>query len=147
MSGARHCTEQALRLKAATEAYGGITATCLGIRASGGVLQGFSPGVDMRSGLERAFARLAISLSKLGEHRQVVELLTPLADEAVVGPVKATTPWLIYFGVGECASLLGEKDRALQRWREGTHGAEGEATFHRPKYCPSTVRGQTVHRG
>ena len=28
--------------------------------------------------------------------------------------------------MGNAHHALGEKDRALQRWREGTHGAEGE---------------------
>ena len=28
--------------------------------------------------------------------------------------------------LGNAHHALGEKDQALQRWREGTHGAEGE---------------------
>ena len=70
---------------------------------------------------------LAISLGRRGEHQQVVQLLTPVVEQSLP---------LISAGDNELADLLlelgnahhalGQHDLAMQRWQQGTHGAEGE---------------------
>ena len=56
-----------------------------------------------------------------------MELLTPVADEALTEADKGDNALSeLLLELGNAHHALGEKERALQRWREGTHGAEGE---------------------
>ena len=62
-----------------------------------------------------------------GEHRQVVELLTPIADGGTNNTDHGDNAFAeLLLELGNAHHALGEKDQALQRWREGTNGAEGE---------------------
>ena len=70
---------------------------------------------------------LAISLAQRGEHRQVVALLTPVADIALAKSTDGDNALAeLLLELGNAHHSLGEKDQALRRWREGTKGAEGE---------------------
>ena len=82
---ARHCTEQALKTgQQRRKPLGQLRQRTEGSRTSGGVLQSLSRRAATRSRLQRDYCKgLAISLGHRGEHRQVVELLTPIADEAL----------------------------------------------------------------
>ena len=86
-----------------------------------------------REGLKRAhdspglLQGLAISLGRAGEHQQVVNLLTPIADKTVAETSHRDNAIAeLLLELGNAHHALGEKDRALQRWREGIDGAEGE---------------------
>ena len=124
---ARHCTEQALKLDSSDGSlwgnYGNVLRdqglledSCKAFREasthsnSNGLLQG-----------------LAISLAQRGEHRQVVALLTPVADIALAKSTDGDNALAeLLLELGNAHHSLGEKDQALRRWREGTKGAEGE---------------------
>ena len=46
----------------------------------------------------------------------------------------------------EMPTTLLAKDRALQRWKEGTHGAEGEKRLFIGLNIAQVLWGETVHR-
>ena len=49
--------------------------------------------------------------------------------------------------LGNAHHALGQDDLALQRWQQGTHGAEGDKRlFHGPEHCPGALRPQTFSR-
>ena len=80
---ARHCTEQALRLDSSDGSLWGNYGNVL---RDQGLLEesckAFREGLQRAPGSIGLLQGLAISLGHRGEHRQVVELLTPVADEA-----------------------------------------------------------------
>ena len=80
---ARHCTEQALRLNSNDGSlwgnYGNVLRDQRLLEES---CQAFREGLKHEAGSKGLLQGLAISLAQRGEHRQVVELLTPVADEA-----------------------------------------------------------------
>ena len=125
---ARHCTEQALRLDSTDGSLWGNYGNVL---RDQGLLEesckAFREGLQHAPSSKGLLQGLAISLGQLGNHRQVVELLSPVADEGLgqAGHGDNVLAELL-LELGNSHHALGEKDRALQRWREGTHGAEGE---------------------
>ena len=125
---ARHCTEQALRLDSSDGSLWGNYGNVL---RDQGLLEESCKA--FREGLQRSPASngllqgLAINLSRCGEHRQVVELLTPVADDALrLSNHGDNSLAELLLELGNAHHSLGEKNQALQRWREGTHGAEGD---------------------
>ena len=125
---ARRCTENALRLDSSEGSLWGNYGNVL---RDQGLLEESCKA--FREGLQRApkskglLQGLAISLGKRGDHRQVVELLTPVADEALNKSGHGDNALAeLLLELGNAHHALGEKDLALQRWREGTHGAEKE---------------------
>ena len=78
-----------------------------------------------RPWINRTATGLAIALQ--AEAPPVVELLTPIADDASNRSDDGDDSLAeLLLELGNAHHALGEKDQALQRWREGTHGAEGE---------------------
>ena len=125
---ARQCTEQALKLD---KSDGTLWGNYGNVLRDQGLLEesckAFREGLQLSPGSSGLLQGLAISLAHRGEHRQVVELLTPAADEAL-GQSRNGDNALseLLLELGNAHHALGEKDQALKRWREGTHGAEGE---------------------
>ena len=121
-----------------------------GSRPSGGILQGLSRRAAACTKLQRSVAGTCHQPWTTREHRKVVELLTPVVDKASDKPYGSRRQRLaeLLLELGNAHHALGEKDLALQRWREGAHGAEGEkAPIQRTEHCPSALRRQTVHGG
>ena len=81
---ARDCTEQALRLDSSDGSLWGNYGNVL---RDQGLLeescQAFKEGLQRSPGSNGLLQGLAISLSRRGEHRQVVELLTPVTNGAI----------------------------------------------------------------
>ena len=87
----------------------------------------FHEGLHRAPGSQGLLQGLAISLRQREEHRQVVELLAPVADKALASTGHGDNALAeLLLELGNAHHALGEKELALQRWREGTHGAEGE---------------------
>ena len=125
---ARHCTEQALRLDSSDGSLWGNYGNVL---RDQGLLEesckAFREGLQRTPGSNGLLQGLAISLGRRGEHRQVVELLTPVVDGALQRADRGDNSLAeLLLELGNAHHALGEKDQALQRWKEGTHGAEGE---------------------
>jgi len=125
---ARHCTEQALKLDSSDGSLWGNYGNVL---RDQGLLEesckAFQEGLQRAPGSKGLLQGLAISLGQRGEHRQVVELLTPAVDDALALDGHGDNALAeLLLELGNAHHALGEKDQALQRWREGTHGAEGE---------------------
>ena len=124
----RHCTEQALRLNSSNGSlwgnYGNVLRDQELLQES---CEAFREGLKRSPSSKGLMQGLAISLGQRGEHHQVVELLTPVVDEDLeqAGHGDDDLAQLL-LELGNAHHALGEKGRALQRWREGTHGAEGE---------------------
>ena len=80
---ARHCTEQALKLDSSDGSLWGNYGNVL---RDQGLLEesckAFQEGLQRAPGSKGLLQGLAISLGQRGEHRQVVELLTPAVDDA-----------------------------------------------------------------
>ena len=125
---ARHCTEQALKLDSSDGSLWGNYGNVL---RDQGLLEesckAFREGLRLSPGSRGLLQGLSLSLGQRGDHQKVVEILTPVADEAHanVGPGDNALAELL-LELGNAHHALGEKNRALQRWREGIHGAEGE---------------------
>jgi len=124
---ARYCTEQALKLDSSEGSLWGNYGNVL---RDQGLLEESCRA--FREGLKRApnsrglLQGLAISLGQRGEHQQVVELLTPVADETLAQSSNGINELSeVLLELGNAYYALGDKDQALQRWREGTYGAEG----------------------
>ena len=124
----QHCTEQALRLDSSDGSLWGNYGNVL---RDQGLLE--ESCTAFREGLQRSpksnglLQGLAISLGQRSEHRQVVELLTPLVDEALAKSGHGDNALAeLLLELGNAHHSLGEKEQALRRWREGTQGAEGE---------------------
>ena len=125
---ARHCTEQALRLDSSDGSLWGNYGNVL---RDQGLLEesckAFQEGLQRIPGSNGLLQGLAISLGRRGEHRQVVELLAPVADNALRRTDHGDNSLAeLLLELGNAHHALGENDQALQRWIEGTHGAEGE---------------------
>ena len=125
---ARHCTERALQLDSSDGSLWGNYGNVL---RDQGLLDesctAFREGLKRNPGSNGLLQGLAISLSRRGEHRQVVELLTPFADEQLRRADRSDNSLAeLLLELGNAHHSLGEKEQALQRWREGIHGAEGE---------------------
>ena len=125
---ARHCTEQALRLDSSDGSLWGNYGNVL---RDQGLLEesctAFREGLQRAHGSKGLLQGLAISLSRGGDHKKVVDLLTPVADKAASEQRNGDNALAeLLLELGNAHHALGEKDRALQRWREGIHGAEGE---------------------
>ena len=125
---ARHCTEQALKLDSSDGSlwgnYGNVLRDQNLLEES---CKAFREGLQRSPGSKGLLQGLAISLGHRGEHRQVVELLTPIAEEAVAKSSHGDNAMAeLLLELGNAHHALGEKDHALKRWREGTHGAEGQ---------------------
>ena len=125
---ARYCTEQALRLDSSDGSLWGNYGNVL---RDQGLLEesctAFREGLQRAPGTKGLLQGLAISLGHRGDHQQVVKLLTPVVDEAIAHAGHGDNALAeLLLELGNAHHSLGEKDRALQRWREGTQGAEGE---------------------
>ena len=81
---ARHCTEQALKLDANDGSLWGNYGNVL--RDQGHLeesCQAFQEGLKRTPGSKGLLQGLAISLGRRGEHQQVLQLLTPVVDQAL----------------------------------------------------------------
>ena len=127
-NAARHSTEKALQLDSSDGSlwgnYGNVLRDQGLLEAS---CKAFREGLQRAPGSQGLLQGLAISLGQRGENQQVVELLTPVADEALAHAGHGDNALAeLLLELGNAHHALGDKDRALQRWREGTHGAEGK---------------------
>ena len=125
---ARQCTEQALKLDSSDGSLWGNYGNVL---RDQGLLEescrAFREGLKRAPNSKGLLQGLALSLGQRGDHRQVVDLITPVADEALLnGGHRDNALAELLLELGNAHHALGEKHRALQRWREGTHGAEGD---------------------
>ena len=125
---ARHCTEQALKLD---DSDGSLWGNYGNVLRDQGLLEescrAFQEGLRRDSGSIGLLEGLAISLGKRGEHRKVVELLTPIAEGAAKCPNRSDNSMAdLLLELGNAHYALNDKEQALKRWREGTHSAEGE---------------------
>lgn len=125
---ARQCTERALRLDGHDGSlwgnYGNVLRDLGQLEDS---CQAFQEGLKRSPGSKGLLQGLAISLGRRGEHQQVVQLLTPVVDQAV--PQSSTGDNALadlLLELGNAHHALGQDDLALQRWQQGTHGAEGD---------------------
>ena len=124
----RHCTEQALKLDSSDGSLWGNYGNVL---RDQGLLEesckAFQEGLVRAPGSKGLLQGLAISLGQRGEHKKVVNLLSPIVDEALVQSRQGDNSLAeLLLELGNAHHALGEKDQALKRWREGTHGAEGD---------------------
>ena len=141
---ARHCTEQALKLDSNDGSLWGNYGNVL---RDQGLLEesckAFREGLQRTPNSKGLLQGLAISLGQCGDHQQVVELVTPVVDEALakLGSGDNSLAELL-LELGNAHHSLGEKDQALRRWREGIKGAEGEKRLFigltLPKSCAET---------
>ena len=126
-SEARHCTEQALRLDSSEGSLWGNYGNVL---RDQGLLEescnAFREGLQRAPGSIGLLQGLAISLGHRGDHRQILELLAPIADNPTIhGDLSEDNLADLLLELGNAHHALGEKDQALLRWREGIHGALG----------------------
>ena len=138
---ARHCTEQALRLDSTDASlwgnYGNVLRDQKLLEES---CKAFREGLKRAPGSKGLLQGLAISLGQRGDHRQVVELLSPVADNALIqaGHGDKVLAELL-LELGNAHHALGEKDRALQRWKRHPWRRRRKAPVHRSEHCPSAV--------
>ena len=128
LAKARHCTEQALRLDATDGSLWGNYGNVL--RDQGHLeesCQAFQEGLKRAPRSNSLRQGLAISLGRRGEHQQVVQLLTPVVEQSLPH-ISAGDNELadLLLELGNAHHALGQHDLAMQRWQQGTHGAEGE---------------------
>ena len=125
---ARQCTEQALKLDSKDGSLWGNYGNVL--RDQGLVeesCKAFHEGLQRDPASKGLLLGLAISLRNRGDDRQVVELLTPIAEEAGAQDAQGDNALAeLLLELGNAHHSLGEKNQALQRWREGAQSAEGE---------------------
>ena len=122
----RHCTEQALKVDPSDPSLWGNYGNVL--RDQGlfpESAQAFEEGLRRRPGDLGLLQGLAITLTRQGEHQQVVQLLAPVVDQAAGGPCSNALAELL-LELGNAHHALDQKELALQRWQEGAHTAEGE---------------------
>ena len=127
-SKARHCTEQALKLDATDGSLWGNYGNVL--RDQGQLeesCQAFQEGLKRTPGSKALLQGLAISLGRQGEHQQVLQLLTPVVEQALPHSNSGDNSLAdLLLELGNAHHALGQHDLALQRWQQGTHGAEGD---------------------
>ena len=124
----RHCTEQALKLDCSDGSLWGNYGNVL---RDQGLLEesckAFQEGLQRAPGSKGLLQGLSISLGHRKEHRKVIELITPMANEAANHTDHGDNAMAeLLLELGNAHHAVGEKDLALQRWRQGAHGAEGE---------------------
>jgi predicted O-linked N-acetylglucosamine transferase (SPINDLY family) len=125
---ARHCTEQALRLDSSDGSLWGNYGNVL---RDQGLLEesckAFQQGMELAPSSLGLLQGLAISLGHRSDYRQVIELLKPVVTRELVNVGQRDNALSeLLLELGNAHHALGEKDLALKRWREGTHGSEGE---------------------
>ena len=125
---ARHCTEKALKLDSSDGSLWGNYGNVL---RDQGLLdescKAFHEGLSRAPGSKGLLQGLAVTLGRCGDHQKVVELLSPIVDKALAQGIREDNALAeLLLELGNAHHNLGEKDRALQRWQEGTYGAEGE---------------------
>ena len=76
----------------------------------------FREGLVRTPGSTGLLQGLAISLSRRGDHRQVVELLAPAADNAIQFADQHDKGWHLLLELGN--TTPSAKNQALQRWRK-----------------------------
>ena len=124
----RHCTEQALKLNADDGSlwgnYGNVLRDQDQLEES---CQAFQEGLKRAPGSKGLLQGLAISLGRRGEHQQVVKILTPIVEESLqLSRTGDNALADLLLELGNAHHALGQEDLALQRWQQGTHGAEGD---------------------
>lgn len=125
---ARHCTEQALKLDANNGSiwgnYGNVLRDQDQLEES---CQAFQEGLKREPGSKGLLQGLAISLGRRGEHQQVIRLLTPVVEQALPHSGSGDNALAdLLLELGNAHHAQGQDDLALQRWKQGTHGAEGD---------------------
>ena len=125
---ARHCTEQALKLDRNDGSLWGNYGNVL--RDQGQLeesCQAFQEGLKLKPGSKGLLQGLAISLGRRGENQQVVSLLTPVVEQALAQNRTGDNALAdLLLELGNAHHAQGQHDLALQRWHQGTHGAEGD---------------------
>ena len=125
---ARHCTEQALKLDANDGSLWGNYGNVL--RDQGQLeesCKAFQEGLKRSPGSKGLFQGLAISLGRCEKYQQVIQLLTPVVEQALphIGSGDNALADLL-LELGNAHHALSQEDLALQRWKQGTDRAEGE---------------------
>ena len=117
---ARNCTEQALKLDSTDGSLWGNYGNVL---RDQGLLEESCKA--FREGLQRApeskglLQGLAITLNRLGEYPQVVGLLTPVVEKSLTHTDRGDNALAeLLLELGNAHHALGEKHRALKRWRK-----------------------------
>ena len=122
----RHCTEQALKLNGNDASLWGNYGNVLrDLGELDGSLQAFQTGLQHSPGNRGLLHGQAITLARLGRHKQVIELLAPLVEQALPqGGSNAIADLLLE--LGNAHHELGDMEQALTHWQRGSLGAEGE---------------------
>jgi predicted O-linked N-acetylglucosamine transferase (SPINDLY family) len=122
----RHCTEQALKLDASDGSlwgnYGNVLRD-LGLFEES--IKAFQQGLQLQPGSLGLLQGLAITLGRQGEHQKVVELLSPVVEQAAPAQGSNALAELL-LELGNAYHALDHKELALQRWQQGALSAEGE---------------------
>jgi len=125
---ARYCTEQALKLDTNDSSLWGNYGNVL--RDQGHLeesCKAFQEGLKRAPGSRGLLQGLAITLGRSREHQQVVQLLTPVVEKALANSSSSDNALAdLLLELGNAHHALGQDDIALQRWQQGTHGAEGD---------------------
>ena len=122
---ARHCTEQALKLDSGDGSLWGNYGNVL---RDQGLLEesckAFREGLQRAPGSRGLLQGLAISLGQRRNHRQVVELLTPVADEALAQSGHGDNALAeLLLELGNAHHALGEKAPTEQKAKSACSSA------------------------
>ena len=89
--------------------------------------QAFQEGLKRSPGSKGLLQGLAISLGRRREFQQVIQLLTPVVEKALPYSGSGDNALAdLLLELGNAHHALSQDDLALQRWKQGTDGAEGE---------------------
>ena len=128
LAEAQHCTEQALALDRNDGSLWGNYGNVL--RDQGQLeesCKAFQEGLQRTPGSKGLLQGLAISLGRRGEHQQVVQLLTPVVEQALLQSNAGDNALAdLLLELGNAHHALEQNDLALQRWQQGTQGAAGD---------------------
>ena len=128
LAEARKCTEQALSLDKSDGSlwgnYGNILRDLGQLEES---CQAFQQGLKITPGSKGLLQGLAISFGRRGEHQRVLQLLTPVVEQDLPHSSSGDNALSdLLLELGNAHHALEQNDLALQRWQQGTHGAEGD---------------------
>ena len=128
LAEARKCTEQALSLDKSDGSlwgnYGNVLRDLGQLEES---CQAFQEGLKITPGSKGLLQGLAISFGRRGEHQRVLQLLTPVVEQHLPHSSSGDNALSdLLLELGNAHHALEQNDLALQRWQQGTHGAEGD---------------------
>ena len=149
LAEAQHSTEQALALDRNDGSLWGNYGNVL--RDQGQLeesCKAFQEGLQRTPGSKGLLQGLAISLGRRGEHQQVVQLLTPVVEQALLQSNAGDNALAdLLLELGNAHHALEQNDLALQRWQQGTRCRRRQTTVYGLEHCPSALQPETILRG